>query len=422
MIAAIYARDRGRVLATLIRLLGDFDLAEEALHDAFAAAVEQWPVRGMPDSPWRWLVSAGRFQAIDRLRKRARADASRPELLRRLEAAAEEADMNAEDLADDTLRLVFTCCHPALAPDAQVALTLREICGLTTEEIAAAFLTTAPTVAQRIVRAKARIRDAGIAYEVPPAEQLPERLEGVLRVIYLVFNEGYAAHRGTSPLRPELTGEAIRLARLLAGLLPDPEVLGLLALLLFQDSRRQARLDTAGAIVLLPEQDRSLWDAAEIAEAATLLRRVLARREYGAYTLQAAIAAEHATASTSAATDWGRIVELYDLLRVADPSPVVELNRAAAIAMRDGAARGVELMDGLIGTTELAGYAVAHAARAELLRQLGRWEAAAAGYRRALALAPEAPERRLLDRRLAEVTGTAQGAVSSAAINSTSDS
>jgi len=419
-IETVYRQDRGRVLASLIRLLGGFELAEEALHEAFAAAVEQWPARGMPESPWRWLVSAGRFRTIDRLRRRARLDGVRDELLRWLESESAEAGMEQGELADDTLRLVFVCCHPALAPDAQVAMTLREVCGLTTEEIAVAFLTAAPTVAQRIVRAKTRIRDAGIAYEVPGREQLPDRLEAVLRVVYLVFNEGYAAHRGGSVLRPELSAEAIRLGRLLAELLPDPEVLGLLALMLFQDSRRATRLDANGDAVLLPEQDRSRWDRAQIAEAERLLRRVVEGREYGAYGIEAAIAAEHALPRIAAETNWPRIVSLYDLLLVADPSPVVELNRAAAIAMRDGPAKGLGLIDALIGD-RLAGYAVAHEARAELLRRLGRFDEAAAGYRQALVLAPEAPVRRLLQRRLAQVT-SAQGAASSAAMSSMSDS
>ena len=403
-VAEIYRRDAGRVRATLIRLLGDFDLAEEALQDAFAAALAQWPNRGMPATPWTWLVSAGRFRTIDRLRKKKRLDALSGELAMRIEGEAEDAaGMEPEEVADDTLRLIFTCCHPLLPPDAQVALTLREVCGLATEEIAAAFLTTAPTLAQRIVRAKARIKEAALPYEVPPRAELPARLEPVLRVIYLVFNEGYAAHQGDSVTRPPLTEEGIRLGRLLAELLPDPEVLGLLALMLLQDSRRLARMDAAGELLLLPHQDRSLWDGAEIAEASALLDRVMAGRDYGSYTLQAAIALEHAKAVSADATNWQRITHLYDLLRLADPSPVVELNRAAAIAMRDGPEAGMAIIDRLMGEGSLGGYHVAFTARAELLRRLGRREEAAADYRRALAMAHQGPERRLIGRRLAEL-------------------
>jgi RNA polymerase sigma-70 factor, ECF subfamily len=405
-VAAVYREDRSRVLASLIRLLGDFELAEEALHDAFAAAVEQWPVRGMPDSPWRWLVSAGRFKAIDRVRRRTRADASRLELLRRLEAAAEEAEMDNEPLEDDTLRLVFTCCHPALPPDAQVALTLREVCGLTTEAIASAFLTGAPTVAQRIVRAKARIKELALPYEVPDRLDLPDRLEAVLRVIYLVFNEGYSS--GATGPSPSLAGEAIRLGRLLAGLLPDAEALGLLALMLLQDSRRAARETENGDLVLLPDQDRTRWDRAKIDEAAGLVTRLLAGREIGAYTLQAAIAAEHAKAATESDTNWGRIADLYDLLMVAEPSPVVELNRAAAVAMRNGPAAGIHLMDAILDRGDLAGYHHAYAARAELHRRLGDTEAARADYLEALALARQDRERQFIERRLKELGGAGQ--------------
>jgi RNA polymerase sigma-70 factor (ECF subfamily) len=405
-VAAVYRQDRGRVLASLVRLLGDFDLAAEALHEAFAAAVEQWPARGMPDSPWRWLVSAGRFKAIDRVRRRVRADASRLELLRRLEAAAEEAEMDNDVLEDDTLRLIFTCCHPALPPDAQVALTLREVCGLTTEAIAGAFLTGAPTVAQRIVRAKARIREMGLPYEVPDRMELPDRLEAVLRVVYLVFNEGYSS--GAVTPGPSLTDEAIRLGRLLAGLLPDPEALGLLALMLLQDSRRAARQSGSGELVLLPHQDRSLWDGAEIGEAAGLVAQLLAGREIGAYTLQAAIAAEHARAASESDTNWTRIVDLYDLLMVADPSPVVELNRAAAIAMRDGPAAGIELIGLILDRGDLAGYQFAYAARAELQRRLGDTVAARADYRHALVLARRPQERQFIERRLAELDAASQ--------------
>jgi RNA polymerase sigma-70 factor (ECF subfamily) len=423
IVAAVYREDRGRVLASLIRLLGDFDTAEEALHDAFAAAVEQWPARGLPASPWRWLVSAGRFRTIDRLRRRARLAAARPELLRQLEEAAAETGEEAQVLEDDSLRLIFACCHPALSPDAQVALTLREVCGLTTEEIADAFLTGAPTVAQRIVRAKARIRDAAIPYEVPDRQALPARLEPVLRVVYLIFNEGYSAHAGERVTRGELTAEAIRLGRLLAGLLPDPEVLGLLALMLLQQSRSAARTTTEGELVLLPDQDRGLWDGALIAEGTTLLKRAWAGGEIGSYGLQAAIAAEHARAPRSEATAWARIVGLYDLLLVADASPVAELNRAAAIAMRDGPAAGLELIDKLIGGGELGGYHLAHAARADLLRQLGRPDEARAAYATALSLVRQAPERRFIERRLLELAAPrGQDAASSALISSTSDS
>ncbi len=385
-VAAIYAEDRRRVLASLIRLLGDFDLAEEALHDAFAAALEQWPKRGLPESPWRWLVSAGRFKTIDRLRAKKRLDATKGELMRQLETdAMDEPDR--PELEDDSLRLIFTCCHPVLAPDAQIALTLREVCGLTTEEIARAFLTGAPTLAQRIVRAKAKIRDAGISYVVPAAAELPDRLEMVLRVVYLIFNEGYSPAQGETALRPALSAEGIRLGRLLVGLLPDAEALGLLALMLLQDSRRAARLSPGGEPVLLPAQDRALWDYAEIAEGRAMLARAASTREIGSYGLQAAIAAEHANAASADATDWPRIVELYDLLLAADPSPVVELNRAAAIAMRDGPAGGIALMDRLIDGGELADYPVAFGARAELFRRLGyRAAAAAIDYRRAIAL------------------------------------
>ncbi|MDR3470885.1 MAG: RNA polymerase sigma factor [Devosia sp.] len=400
-VAAVYREDRLRVLASLIRLLGDFDAAEEAVHDAFAAAVEQWPQRGMPESPWRWLVSAGRFKAIDRIRRRARADASRLELLRRLEAAADEAKMDDETLEDDALRLIFTCCHPALPPDAQIALTLREVCGLTTEAIAGAFLTAAPTVAQRIVRAKTRIREMGLPYEVPSRSELPERLEAVLRVIYLVFNEGYSS----STAGPGLTDEAIRLGRRLVGLLPDPEAFGLLALILLHDSRKAARTCEGGELVLLPDQDRNLWDSAKIAEATGLLDPVLGGREYGTYTLQAAIAAEHARATTESDTNWGRIVEFYDLLGVADPSPVVELNRAAAIAMRDGPAAGIELMDAILSRGDLTRYHFAYAARAELQCRLGDKDAARADYREALALVRQQQERRFIGRRLAQLDG-----------------
>ena len=401
---AVYRSESRRVLATLIRLLGGFDLAEEALHEAFAAAVEQWPREGMPANPRAWLVSAGRFKAIDAMRRRARFDASQVELAERLEAqAARAAPGDAEDIADDRLRLIFTCCHPALLPDAQVALTLREVCGLTTEEIARAFLTASPTLAQRIVRAKAKIRDARIPYQVPSRTELGERLDAVLHVIYLVFNEGYSASLGESLIRADLSAEAIRLGRLLVELLPDPEVLGLLALMLLHESRRPARTSPAGELVLLADQDRSLWDRAQIAEGRTLVERALASRRIGPYTLQAAIAAVHAEASTAAETDWTQIVGLYDVLIRAAPSPVIELNRAVAVAMRDGAMSGLVLVDRILDRGDLADYPLAHSARADLCRRLGKTAAARASYERALGLTRQEPQRRFLERRLAEL-------------------
>jgi RNA polymerase sigma-70 factor (ECF subfamily) len=403
-VEAVYRSDSRRVLATLIRLLGDFDLAEEALHEAFTAAVEQWPRHGVPVNPRAWLVSAGRFKAIDSLRRRARFDASLVELAERLDGdrdhAAEPEDASVED---DRLRLIFTCCHPALPPDAQVALTLREICGLTTEEIARAFLVAAPTVAQRIVRAKAKIRDARIPYEVPSRAELPDRLDTVLRVVYLVFNEGYSASGGASLTRPDLSGEAIRLGRLLIERLPDPEALGLLALMLLHESRRAARTSPAGELVLLDEQDRSRWNREQIAEGIALVERALASRRFGPYTLQAAIAAVHAEAPSAAATDWAQIVGLYDVLARVDPSPVVELNRGAAVAMRDGPAAGLALIEALLARGELADYHLAHSARADLCRRLGRTADARAAYERALALTRQEPERRFLQRRLADL-------------------
>jgi RNA polymerase sigma-70 factor (ECF subfamily) len=406
----VYRSDSRRVLATLIRLLGDFDRAEEALHEAFAAAVEQWPREGVPKSPRAWLVSAGRFRAIDALRRRSRYDASLAELARRLEGASVEASSDdRHELEDDRLRLVFTCCHPALRPEAQVALTLREICGLTTEEIGRAFLTTAPTVAQRIVRAKAKIRDARIPYQVPSRGELSERLDAVLKVVYLVFNEGYAASSGEALLRCDLSGEAIRLGRLLVELLPEPEALGLLALMLLHESRRAARTKAGGELVLLAEQDRALWNEALIVEGAALVRRALAGRPVGPYALQAAIAAVHAEAPSAGETDWVEIVGLYDLLRQADPSPVVELNRAAAVAMRDGPAAGLPLVDAILARGELADYHLAHAARADLCRRLGRTAEASASYERALALVRQGPERRFLERRRRELDGSRAG-------------
>ncbi len=402
-IEAIYRAESRRVLATLIRLLGSFDLAEEALHDAFLAAAAQWPRDGIPANPRAWLVSAGRFKAIDRLRRRARLAAAEDDIAMQIEAAAEPPDDPAT-IADDQLRLIFTCCHPALSPDAQVALTLREVCGLTTEEIARAFLTATPTIAQRIVRAKAKIRDARIPYEVPEKDALPERLEAVLRVVYLVFNEGYAASSGDTLIRTDLAAEAIRLGRLLTGLLPDAEALGLLALMLLQDSRRNARLSAAGDIVLLADQDRALWDRGEIDEGITLAARAMRASEIGAYTLQAAIAAAHATAPTEAATEWRRIVALYDLLLHADPSPIVALNRAVAIAMRDDPAAGLAVIDALMVDGTLADFHLAHGARADLLRRLGRMREARAAYERAAALAKQAAERRFYERRIREMS------------------
>src|SRR5438132_1799203 len=401
---AVYLSDSRRVLATLIRLLGDFDVAEEALHDAFRAALEQWPRDGVPANPRAWLVSAGRFKAIDSLRRRARFSA--------LDDIGDQADIavvdraawaDEESVEDDRLRLIFTCCHPALAPDAQVALTLREVCGLTTEEIARAFLSPAPTLAQRIVRAKGKIRDARIPYEVPTRAELPVRLDAVLRVIYLVFNEGYAASSGAVVTRYDLSAEAIRLGRLIVQLLPEPEALGLLALMLLHDSRRAARTSGSGELMLLDQQDRSLWDRDQIAEGTKLVERALSSRRAGPYTIQAAIAAVHAEAPNAAATDWAEIVGLYDVLSRADASPVIALNRAVAVAMRDGPEAGLVLIEAILERGDLADYRPAHAARAELCRRLGRTADARASYERALALARQEPERRFLERRLAEL-------------------
>jgi RNA polymerase sigma-70 factor (ECF subfamily) len=396
---AIYRTESRAVLATLIRLLGSFDLAEEALHEAFRAALEQWPSDGVPANPRAWLVSAGRFKAIDVLRRDSRFEAFDVEAH---DTVAEEAP-EAHSVEDDRLRLIFTCCHPALAPDAQVALTLREVCGLTTEEIASAFLTPAPTLAQRIVRAKAKIRAARIPYEVPGATQLADRLDAVLRVVYLVFNEGYAASSGASLVRQDLAAEAIRLGRLLATLLPEPEALGLLALMLLHDSRRDTRTSPDGDLVLLADQDRSRWDRAQIEEGAALVERALASRRVGPYTLQAAIAAVHSQAPTPEATDWHEIVGLYDLLLRLERSPVVELNRAVAVAMRDGPDAGLALVDAILARGDLGDYRLAHAARADLCRRLSRVEEARAAYGRALALTRQEAERRFLERRLAEL-------------------
>jgi RNA polymerase sigma-70 factor, ECF subfamily len=400
-IEALFRSESRRVLATLIRLLGDFDLAEEALQDAFAAAVEHWPKEGVPQNPRAWLVSTGRFKAIDGLRRRARFDASLASVAERLgDGVTPPHEGDDEGLEDDSLRLIFTCCHPALPPDAQIALTLREVCGLTTEEIARAFLSPAPTLAQRIVRAKSKIKAARIPYQIPGRRDLPERLATVLHVIYLVFNEGYSASSGDSLTRKDLSAEAIRLGRLLVELLPEPEAIGLLALMLLHESRRQARATMDGELVLLDDQDRSLWNREQIAEGMALVERALRSRNFGPYTLQAAIAGVHADAASAAETDWAEIVGLYDVLLRADPSPVVELNRAAAVAMRDGPEAGLFLIDGILGRGELAGYAVAHSARAELCRKLGRTEDARQAYERALALTKQEPQRRFLERRL----------------------
>jgi RNA polymerase sigma-70 factor (ECF subfamily) len=404
LVDAVYRAESRHVLATLIRLLGDFDLAEEGLHDAFASALEHWPREGVPANPRAWLVSAGRFKAIDAVRRRTRFDAALPELAERLDAdgrAAAEPD--AEEIGDDRLRLIFTCCHPALPPEARVALTLRTVCGLTTEEIARAFLTAPPTVAQRIVRAKAKIKAARIPYQVPSRADLPDRLDTVLQVIYLGFNEGYSASSGESLTRADLSGEAIRLGRLLLELLPEPEVTGLLALMLLQESRRVARTSPGGDLVLLEDQDRTLWDRDLIAEGLALVERALASRLTGPYALQAAIAAVHAVAPSAAATDWAQIVDLYDVLAQATPSPVVELNRAVAVAMRDGPSAGLTLTDAILERGELKDYHLAHAARADLCRRLGRTEEARASYQRALGLARQEPERRFLERRLNEL-------------------
>jgi RNA polymerase sigma-70 factor (ECF subfamily) len=405
LLDSLYRVDSGRIRATLIRMLRDFDLAEEAMHEAFAAALSRWPESGVPDNPRPWLISTARFKAIDTLRRRARFDASQDELARHLQAQSSSAEGSNEpdSLEDDRLRLIFTCCHPSLAAEARVALTLREVCGLTTEEIAKAFLTTPATLAQRIVRAKTRIREEKIPYEVPTPRELPERLGAVLQVVYLVFNEGYSAAAGTEVTRAELTGEAIRLGRLLAELRPEPEVIGLLALMLLQESRHAARKSPSGEMILLEKQDRSLWNREQIAEGVALLEQSLESRRFGPYTLQAAIAAVHAEAKSVGATDWRQIVALYDQLLQIQPSPVVQLNRAVAIAMRDGPESGLAHIDAVLEQGELANYYLAHSARADMYRRLGRAAEARSAYEKALALTQQEPERQFLQERIRQL-------------------
>ncbi len=404
VVEAIYRTESRQVLATLIRLLGDFETAEEALHEAFAVAVEQWARNGVPANPKAWLVSTGRFKAIDGIRRRVRHDASMEELAKQLETSTGNPDeWDDEHVEDDRLRLIFTCCHPAIAPEAQVAMTLRELCGLTTEEIARAFLTKPATIAQRIVRAKAKIRDARIPYEVPLEKELPDRLDSVLRIIYLVFNEGYSASSGDSLTRHDLSGEAIRLGRVLMELLPEAEAMGLLALMLLQDSRRAARTTPDGDLILLEDQNRALWNRGQITEGGSLVQRALATGQVGPYTIQAAIAAAHVQGPSSDATDWTRIVQLYDILMQSNPSPVVELNRAVAVAMRDNPLAGLELVDAILARGDLGSYHLAHAARADLCRRLGQTAEARTSYRRALDLTQQEPERRFLERRLNEL-------------------
>jgi RNA polymerase sigma-70 factor (ECF subfamily) len=402
-IEALYRSDSGRILATLVRLLGDLDLAEEVMHEAFATALEAWPKTGVPDNPRPWLISTARFKAIDGIRRRARFDGAQRDLIAHMETHGQDAPLDDAEIEDDRLRLVFTCCHPALPPEGQIALTLREVCGLTTEEIARAFLVTPATLAQRIVRAKAKIRDAAIPYEVPSADELPERMNAVLHVIYLVFNEGYSAAAGTQVTRAELTSEAIRLGRLVVELQPEPEVVGLLALMLLQESRRAARTSATGELILLEQQDRSLWNREQIAEGTALVERALKSRRFGAYTLQAAIAAVHAAAGSATATDWRQIVTIYDELVRIQPWPVVYLNRAVAIAMRDGPEAGLEHIDAVLERGDLANYYLAHAARADLYRRLGRTAEARSAYEKALSLTLQEPERRFLLERIQQL-------------------
>jgi len=401
----VYATESRRILATLIRLLGgDFDLAEEALHEAVIAAIEHWPQDGVPDNPRAWLITTGRFKAIDRIRRRARFDTTLDDVVEKFQTEAlDPMQWDDEHLEDDRLRLIFTCCHPALPSEARAALTLREVCGLTTEEIARSFLTSTPTIAKRIVRAKGKIRDAGIPYEVPPRKDLPERLDSVLQVVYLIFTEGYSASSGPSLTRADLSGEAIRLGRLLLQLLPEPEVLGLLALMLLQEARRAARASDQNEVILLEEQDRSLWDQSLISDGKVLVERALASRNFGPYTLQAAIAAVHSEAKVAAETDWAEIVGLYDILLHINPSPVVELNRAVAIAMRDGPSEGLALIDAILQRGDLDDYYLAHSARADLRKRLGETAEAIASYQRALSLTQQEPARRFLEKRLREL-------------------
>ena len=404
LVERVYREESRRVLATLIRVLGDFELAEDALQDAFAAAVEQWPEKGVPDNPRAWLVSAGRFKAIDRIRRRSRFDAALVDIAARLESEVEEAvGWDDDTMQDDRLRLIFTCCHPALAPEARIGLTLREVCGLTTEDVAAAFLTPPSTLAQRIVRAKRKIREAQIPYEVPSRPELPERLDSVLHVVYLVFNEGYSPSSGSSVTRADLSGEAIHLGRTLMELLPEPEVLGLLALMLLHESRRKARTSPEGDLILLDDQDRSLWDRELIDEGIGLVRRAMASPEIGPFTVQAAIAAVHAGAPRAEETDWSEIVGLYDLLLRANPSPVIELNRAVAVAMKEGAEAGLALIDAILKRGDLKDYHLLYSARAEFCRRLGRKDEARSAYEEALRLPQQEPEQRFLERRLREL-------------------
>jgi RNA polymerase sigma-70 factor, ECF subfamily len=408
MVDTVYRNESRRVLATLIRLLGEFELAEEALHDAFIAAVEQWPREGIPNNPRAWLIKAGRFKAIDSMRRRARFDASLETLANRLDTESHD-DLDDDRVEDDRLRLIFTCCHPALSPDAQVALTLREVCGLTTEEIAYAFFSAPSTLAQRIVRAKTKIREARIPYQVPSRGELPDRLDSVLRVVYLVFNEGYSASSGESLTRHDLSAEAIRLGRLLVELLPEPEALGLLALMLLHESRRTARSSPTGEIILLDVQDRTLWNQEHIAEGLATVERALAAGQIGPYTLQAAISAVHARAAIAEETDWSQIVALYEVLLRSDPSPVIELNRAVAVAMRDGPGAGLTLIDAILDRGDLTDYHLAHSARADFCRRLGKTAEARSAYEQALRLARQEPERRFLERRLAELSPSEYG-------------